>query len=153
LDYGLALRNKGFLSIHAEAGTFAKARDIAFVDYKHFNGNQTHFGNEEQYLNRFNLLPYYSSSTNDSFAQVHAEHDDQGYLMNKLPLLNKLQSTFVVGFHSLSLPNRLPYQEVSVGLNNLGFGKVKFFRIDYVRSYQNDFVGDGVIFGIKILNL
>ncbi len=153
LDYGLALRNKGFLSIHAEAGTFAKARDIAFVDYKHFNGNQTHFGNEEQYLNRFNLLPYYSSSTNDSFAQVHAEHDDQGYLMNKLPLLNKLQSTFVVGFHSLSLPNRLPYHEVSVGLNNLGFGKVKFFRIDYVRSYQNGFVGDGVIFGIKILNL
>ena len=153
LDYGLALRNKGFLSIHAEAGTFAKARDIAFVDYKHFNGNQTHFGNEEQYLNRFNLLPYYSSSTNDSFAQVHAEHDDQGYLMNKLPFLNKLQSTFVVGFHSLSLPNRLPYHEVSVGLNNLGFGKVKFFRIDYVRGYQNGFVGDGVIFGIKILNL
>lgn len=153
IDYGLALRNKGFLSLHAEAGQFTQAQTIAFVDYKHFNGNQTRFGNEEQYLNRFNLLPYYSSSTNDAFLQIHAEHDDQGYLMNKLPLLNKLQSTLVLGYHNLSLPDRLPYHELSVGLNNLGFGKVKFFRIDYVRSYQNGFVGDGVIFGIKILNL
>lgn len=153
IDYGLALRNKGFLSLHAEAGQFAQAQTIAFVDYKHFNGNQTRFGNEEQYLNRFNLLPYYSSSTNDAFLQIHAEHDDQGYLMNKLPLLNKLQSTLVLGYHNLSLPDRLPYHELSVGLNNLGFGKVKFFRIDYVRSYQNGFVCDGVIFGIKILNL
>jgi hypothetical protein len=153
IDYGLTLRNKGFLSLHAEAGQFAQAQTIAFVDYKHFNGNQTRFGNEEQYLNRFNLLPYYSSSTNDAFLQIHAEHDDQGYLMNKLPLLNKLQSTLVLGYHNLSLPDRLPYHELSVGLNNLGFGKVKFFRIDYVRSYQNGFVGDGVIFGIKILNL
>jgi hypothetical protein len=153
IDYGLALRNKGFLSLHAEAGQFTQAQTIAFVDYKHFNGNQTRFGNEEQYLNRFNLLPYYSSSTNDAFLQIHAEHDDQGYLMNKLPLLNKLQSTLVLGYHNLSLPDRLPYHELSVGLNNLGFGKVKFFRIDYVRSYQNGFVGYGVIFGIKILNL
>ncbi|MFM2265312.1 MAG: hypothetical protein RLZ77_732 [Bacteroidota bacterium] len=153
IDYGLALRNKGFLSLHAEVGQFAQAQTIAFVDYKHFNGNQTRFGNEEQYLNRFNLLPYYSSSSNDAFLQIHAEHDDQGYLMNKLPLFNKLQSTLVLGYHNLSLPDRLPYHELSVGLNNLGFGKVKFFRIDYVRSYQNGFVGDGIIFGIKILNL
>lgn len=153
LDYQLSLRNKGILSMRTEAGKFAKARDISFVDYKHFNGNQTHFGNEEQYLNRFNLLPYYSSSTNDAFVQVHAEHDEQGYLMNKLPLLNKLQSSMVLGYHLLSVPTRLPYHEFSVGLNNLGFGKVKFFRIDYVRSYQNGYLGDGVIFGVKILNL
>jgi hypothetical protein len=140
-------------SFHAEAGKFANAKQISFVDYKHFNGNQTHFGNEEQYLNRFNLLPYYISSTNDAFVQAHAEHDDKGYLMNKIPLLNKLQSTLILGYHNLCLPHRLPYHEFSVGLNNLGFGKVKFFRIDYVRSYQNGYLGDGVIFGVKILNL
>ena len=153
VDYTLYLRNKGVSSFHAEAGKFANAKQISFVDYKHFNGNQTHFGNEEQYLNRFNLLPYYSSSTNDAFMQAHAEHDDKGYLMNKIPLLNKLQSTLILGYHNLCLPHRLPYHEFSVGLNNLGFGKVKFFRIDYVRSYQNGYLGDGVIFGVKILNL
>ncbi|MBU3682147.1 MAG: carboxypeptidase-like regulatory domain-containing protein [Flavobacterium sp.] len=153
LDYGLALRNKGFLSIRAEAGQFAQAQTIAFVDYKHFNGNQTHFGNEEQYLNRFNLLPYYSSSTNDAFLQIHTEHDDQGYIMNKIPLLNKLQSTLLLGYHNLSVPDHLPYHEFSIGLNNLGIGKAKFFRIDYVRSYQNGYLDDGVIFGVKILNL
>jgi hypothetical protein len=153
LDYNLSLQNKGVISLHAEAGKFYNAKQIAFVDFKHFKGNQTHFGNEEQYLNRFNLLPYYSSSTNDAFLQIHAEHDDKGYLMNKIPLLNKLQSTLILGYHNLSIPARLPYHEFSVGLNNLGFGKVKFFRIDYVRSYQNGYLGDGVIFGVKILNL
>ena len=153
LDYQLSLHNKGVMSLHAEAGKFLHAKQIAFVDFKHFNGNQTHFGNQEQYLNRFNLLPYYSSSTNDAFVQVHAEHDDQGYVMNKIPLLKKLQSTLIVGYHILSIPNQLPYQEISVGLNNLGYGKVKFFRIDYVRNYQNGYLGDGVIFGVKILNL
>ena len=153
LDYNLSLQNKGVISLHAEAGKFYNAKQIAFVDFKHFKGNQTHFGNEEQYLNRFNLLPYYSSSTNDAFMQVHAEHDDKGYIMNKIPLFNKLQSTLILGYHNLSIPARLPYHEFSVGLNNLGFGKVKFFRIDYVRSYQNGYLGDGVIFGVKILNL
>lgn len=150
LDYRLSLQNKGSLCMHAETGKFIHAQKIAFVDYKHFNGNQTHFGSEEQYLNRFNLLPYYSSSTRDAFLQIHAEHDDQGYVMNKIPLLNKLRSTLILGYHVLSIPTRLPYQEVSVGLNNLGFGKIKLFRVDYVRSYQKGYLGDGVIFGAKI---
>jgi hypothetical protein len=40
----------------------------------------------------------------------------------------------------------------TIGLDNLGFGKFKLFRLDYIRSYQNGYIGDGVIFGLKILN-
>lgn len=46
-----------------------------------------------------------------------------------------------------------PYSEFTIGLYNLGFGKFKFFRFDYVRSYQSGFKGDGVVFGLKILNV
>jgi hypothetical protein len=67
--------------------------------------------------------------------------------------LNLLKSNLVLGFHSLAVPNRLPYTELSVGLDNLGFGKFKMFRFDYVRSYQNSYQGDGVVFGLKILGV
>jgi hypothetical protein len=153
LFYDVTFGNKGNFAINLKAGKFFNAENIAFVDYKHFNGNQTHIGQTERYLNVFNLLPYYSNSTNDSYFEAHMEHNDQGYIMNKIPLLNKLKSTMVLGFHTLVIPNSKPYSEFTVGLDNLGFGKFKLFRVDYVRSYQNGYKGDGVVFGLKILNV
>jgi hypothetical protein len=123
------------------------------MDFKHFNGNQTHIGSTDRYLNVFNLLPYYSNSTKDSYFEAHSEYNDSGFIMNKIPLLNKLKSTLIVGFHELVIPNRKPYSEVSIGLDNLGFGKFKLFRVDYVRSNQNGFQSNGVVFGFKMLNI
>lgn len=148
-----SLGNKGILGVAVTSGTFFNANGIAFVDYKHFNGNQTHIGQSDRYLNVFHLLPYYTNSTNDKFAEAHTEYDDKGFLLNKLPLFRALQSSLIVGFHGLALPNVKPYQEVSIGLDNLGFGKLKIFRLDYVRSYQSGYQRDGVVFGLKILNL
>ena len=153
VTYDLKLSNKGVLGINMKAGKFLKAENISFIDYKHFNGNQTHVGQTERYLNVFNLLPYYSNSTNNSYFELHGEYNDKGYIMNKIPLFNKLKSTLNLGFHSLSTPDNKPYTEVTIGLDNLGFGKFKMLRIDYVRSYQNGFPGDGVVFGLKFLNI
>ena len=104
-------------------------------------------------MNVFNLMPYYTNSTNDAFLETHSEYDDKGFIINKIPLLNKLKSNLILGYHNLSVPNKNPYHEFSVGLDNLGFGKFKIFRLDYVRSYQNGFQTDGVIFGLKFLNI
>ncbi|WP_395075915.1 DUF5686 and carboxypeptidase regulatory-like domain-containing protein [Flavobacterium sp.] len=148
-----SLGNKGKLGLNLAAGKFFKAQNISFVDYKHFLGNQTRIGQSENYLNVFNLMPYYTNSTNNAFLEMHSEYNDNGYFMNKIPLLNKLKSSLVLGFHNLSIPNKTPYQEFSVGLDNLGWGKFKLFRLDYVRAYQNGFQTDGVFFGLKILNV
>ena len=153
LTYDITLGNKGNLALNAKAGKFFNANGISLVDYKHFNGNQTHIGQSDRYLNSFNLMPYYSNSTNDAYFEFHAEHDDHGYIMNKIPLLNKLKSTLVLGYHNLAIPQRSPYNEFSVGLDNLGFGKFKFFRVDYVHSYQYGNHTDGVVFGLKLLNV
>lgn len=153
VTYNLSLANKGDLGINLKAGKFFNAKNIAFIDYKHFNGNQTRIGQTERYLNVFNLLPYYSNSTNDAYFEFHSEYNDKGFIMNKIPVLNLLKSNLMLGFHNLSVPNNKPYQEVSIGLDNLGIGKFKQFRIDYVRSYQNGFKGDGIIFGLKLLNI
>ena len=153
VDYDVTLGNKGNLQMVFKAGKFFNANNISFVDYRHFNGNQTHIGQSDSYTNVFNLLPYYAASTNESYSETHIEHNDKGFFMNKIPLLKLLQSQLVLGFHNLAVPDRKPYQEFSVGLDNLGFGKFRLFRLDYVRSYQNGYQGDGVIFGLKFLNV
>ena len=134
-------------------GKFFNAENISFIDYRHFNGNQTHIGTSDRYLNVFNLMPYYANSTNDSYFEMHLEHNDKGFIMNKIPLLNLLKSTMNLGFHSLAIPNRKPYSEFTVGLDNLGFGKFKMFRLDYVHSYQGGVQQNGVVLGLKILNV
>lgn len=152
VSHTFGLGNKGETQINSRAGIFVNADQISFVDYKHFNGNQTHINNGGSYLNVFNNLPYYAMSTNKSYWEIHLEHNDKGYLMNKIPLLNLLQSQLVFGFHNLAVEHKNPYQEFTIGLDNLGFGKLRLFRIDYVRSYQQGYRGDAVVFGINFLN-
>jgi hypothetical protein len=153
LAYDLNLGNKGVLGINVKAGKFFRADSISFIDYKHFNGNQTHIGQRDRYLNTFNLLPYYTASTNDAYVETHLEHSDNGYFINKIPVLRLLRANLILGAANLTEPNRKPYSEFSIGLDNLGFGKFRFFRFDYVRAYQGGYRGDGVVFGLKFLNI
>lgn len=145
----LSFGNKGVLSYQLAGGNFFSANKISFVDYKHFNGNQTHVGAGQNYTDVFNFLPYYKLSTNEEYAYLHVEHDFKGYFMNKIPLFQKLNYNLVTGFHALATPQNKPYSEYTIGLNNLGFGKYRFLRIDYIRSYQDGFISDGFIFGLK----
>lgn len=149
IDFSKTLGNKGDFGLRIKAGKFFGAQNIAFVDFKHFNGNLTHVNIMNNSLNSFNLLPYYSHSTNDAYLETHIEHNFKGYIMNKIPLLNKLQWNLIGGFHQINIPKFKPYQEVTVGFDNIGWGKFRFLRIDYVRSYQNGYQGDGVMFGLK----
>lgn len=147
--YQFSIDNKGDFGASLSAGKFFGADGIAFMDYKHFKGNQTHVGTDAAYLDVFNLLPYYALSTNDAYVETHVEHNFKGYIMNKIPLLNLLQWNLIVGYHNLMSPDYKPYHEVSVGFNNIGIGAFRFLRVDYVRSYQGGFVTDGVVFGLN----
>jgi hypothetical protein len=153
VTYDVTAGNKGELGMSFRAGKFFNSDNISFVDYRHFNGNQTHIGKSERYLNVFNLLPYYDHSTNDQYFEAHLEHNFKGYLTHWVPLLNKLNYHLVAGYHLLTIPERNPYMEFTVGLDNVGWGKFRFLRIDYVRSYENGFKGDGVIFGLTFLDI
>jgi len=149
-SYSFDVGNKGNFGASLKAGKFFNANGIAFMDYKHFNGNQTHVGTAQKYLNVFNLLPYYSHSTNNSYFEAHVEHDFKGYIMNKIPLLNALQWNLIVGYHALTTPDSKPYQEFTAGFGNMGFGAFRGLRIDYVRAYQGGFATDGVVFGLNL---
>ncbi len=149
----LNLGNKGTFTYRLKGGTFFNGDAISFVDYQHFNGNQTRVGTSATYTNVFNLLPYYSLSTNKSYFEGHLEHDFRGWILGKIPGINQLNFNLVAGAHLLSIENNKPYTEFSVGIDNLGFGKYRLLRLDYVRSYYNGGSDGAFIFGLKILGL
>lgn len=136
-----------------KAGTFFNADGISFVDFQHFNGNQTRIGTSFRYDNVFNLLPYYSLSTNKSYFEAHAEHDFKGWILNKIPGINQLGFNLVIGGHYLSTETNTPYGEISLGLDNIGWGKYRLLRLDYVQSYFQGETQGAFIFGLKFLNL
>ena len=145
--------NKGRFGYNLKAGVFLDADAITFVDFQHFNGNETFIGTTPTYLNTFNLLPYYAQSTNEAYFEGHVEHNFKGYILGKVPLLNALNFNLVTGASLLATENFTPYKEFYVGIDNIGWGKFRFLRFDYVRSYQNGFREDGFIIGLKIFNL
>jgi len=149
LYQSFTIADKGRFSYNLRAGKFFNAENIAFMDFQHFNGNQTHISTAGNYTNVFNNLPYYTGSTNESYFEAHAEHDFNGFLLGKVPLLNKLNFNLVVGAHLLSTPDFKPYQEYTIGVDNIGWGKWRFLRVDYVRSYQGGFQSDAILFGLK----
>ncbi|MFD2598875.1 DUF5686 and carboxypeptidase regulatory-like domain-containing protein [Sphingobacterium corticis] len=145
-------QNKGTLQLFARGGVFFDADNMSFIDFKHFNGNQTHIGSSKEYMDRFMILPYYTNSTNQRYIETHAEHHFEGFLLNKIPLLNRLGFTEVIGHHHFSIPNKPSYQEFTVGLDKIGWGKFRVFRIDYVRAIQAGDHQNGWVIGMKFLN-
>jgi hypothetical protein len=143
------IADKGRLRYNIRAGKFFNAEDIAFMDYQHFNGNLTHVSTAGNYTNVFNNLPYYAASTNDAYLEAHTEHDFNGFLLGKVPLINKLNFNLVVGAHLLATLDFKPYQEYTIGVDSIGWGKWRFLRVDYVRSYQSGFQSDAILFGLK----
>ncbi len=145
--------NKGQFFYNLKGGTFANGDGISFVDYKHFNGNQTRVGTSANYTNVFNLMPYYEFSSNKSYFEGHIEHDFRGWILGKIPGINQLNLNLVAGAHMLSTEERKPYSEISVGIDNLGFGKFRLLRVDYVRSFYNGGSDGAFVFGLKFLDM
>ena len=79
-----------------------------------------------------------------------AEHNFKGYLLGKIPLLRSLNFNTVIGVNSLWTTGNKPYSEYSIGISNIGFGKYRILRVDYVKAYQGGWQDSGVMFGSSI---
>ncbi|MCG8837172.1 carboxypeptidase-like regulatory domain-containing protein [Tenacibaculum dicentrarchi] len=98
--------------------------------------------------NTFALLNYYDFVT-DKYVASHFEHNFNGFILNRIPLLNKLKLrsllTFRAAYGTISdkniaanksninynAPNKV-YYEYGVGLDNIGYGNLRFLRIDAI---------------------
>ena len=150
LSQNVSLENKGDFSYKLLSGAFFGGTSLAFMDAKHINGNQTHINLDGSYLSSFKNVGYYDFSTSENYLEYHLEHDFKGYILAKIPLISELNYNLIIGIHGFTSDNQKPYTEFSLGVNNIGWKKYRFLRVDYVRSYHSGFVNDGVLFGISL---
>ena len=133
---------RGLLRYRFSIGGFLNTNSVFIQDYQHFNGNQTFVASE--YLNSFQLAPYYANSTTANFyATGHIEHHFNGFLTNKIPLFQRLNWYLVGGSNAFYVNKNNNYVEVFGGLENI----FKLLRVDLVASYLNGHYGQT---GIRI---
>jgi len=149
LNQDINLAAFGYFKYNAKAGMFLQQNNIAFIDYYHPLGNEIFLAPKNR-LNAFNVLPYYKYSTNNAFAEVHTQHNFKGFILNRIPLLKKLNLQTVIGAKGYFSAENKPYTEFSVGLDNIGWGKWRGLRVDYVQSYHNGSKQNGFVFGLKL---
>ncbi len=135
----------GTFAYRIKGGYFLNNKTMYFMDYRHFNGNQTVIANAD-YLNSFKLLPYYTYSTNKYYGEVHAEHHFNGFIFNKIPLIKKTKLQEVAGFHALFNDKISNYYEINFGIENI----FKVVRVDYVLAYGiGGKVSNGILVGFS----
>lgn len=123
---------RGLLKYRFSIGGFINSKKVFIQDYQHFNGNQLLFAS--QYLNSFQVAPYYENSTTAAFYAVgHLEHHFNGFLTNKIPLFKKLNWHLVGGANGFLVNSNNNYVEVFAGIENI----LKIARVDVVASYLN----------------
>jgi len=126
----------GLLKYNFSLGGFLNTQKVFIQDYQHFNGNQVFYAS--QYLNSFQLAPYYANSTTAAFYMVgNIEHHFNGLLTNKIPLFRKLNWHLVAGSNAFYVNTSNNYVEAFAGLENI----FKLFRVDVVASYLNGNTG------------
>ena len=107
-------------------------------------GNQTYFA----FFNTFTQLDFYEFVT-DTYASFHFEHNFNGRLFSRIPLIRKLNLRAIIGFRTawgqlsdknmllnttnnpaqimLQAPNKNPYYEYSIGIGNI----FTILRVDF----------------------
>ena len=130
IDDNIKLGLVGTFVYKLKGGYFLSNTYTDFMDYKHFDGNQTILANND-YLNSFKILPYYTYSTNKWYVEAHAEHHFNGFIFNKIPILKKTRIQEVVGGHALFNDKADKYIEVNFGLEHI----LQIIRVDYVLGY------------------
>ena len=128
MNFGLV----GTSSWNVAVGGFLNDRSLTFIDFKHFNGN-TLFYSRMDGLRQFQLLDFYQYSTQEAYFEGHYEHHFNEFILNKIPLIRKLNWQTVISAHYLKTDAIGDYLEIGLGIEHI----FKFMRIDYFRAFQN----------------
>ena len=132
----------GLLKYRVGIGGFLNTKRVFIQDYQHFNGNRS--ARASEYVNSFQLAPYYANSTTSSFFSFgHLEHHFNGLITNKIPLFKRLNWNLIAGSNAFYVNRSNNYVELFAGLENI----LKIFRVDFVAAYNN---GKKGLTGIRI---
>ncbi|HTN05153.1 DUF5686 and carboxypeptidase regulatory-like domain-containing protein [Agriterribacter sp.] len=135
----------GMFDYNISVGGFFNTRRLEIPDYQHFNGNQMLVATE--YLNSFQLAPYYARSTTESlYATLNVEHHFNGFLTNKIPFIKTLNLHLIGGANAFVVNKNNYYYEAFGGIENI----LKIIRIDYIWGLGNQgFQSSGLRIGFR----
>ena len=128
-------------------------QQVPLVDQLLFAGNPILVNSFPDYLTRFLALDPYDFATDGSTLEAMFEHNFNGALWSRIPVLNELRWEVLVRGAALvtSENENGGYQELGVGLSNLGVGLARFVRVDAVWSHDdNGWNKAKVVLGINI---
>ena len=140
----------GLFSFRAKAiAQLLSDPDIALIDQTLFAGNPLQINTIPDYLSRFIALPPYAFATDGYSLETAFEHNFNGAIWSRLPLLNKLRWHVIV--RGAVLRNEFDaYEEYGVGIGNIGFGLVRFFRVDIAWNSLGERSEPNYLFGINL---
>ncbi|MEL6866649.1 MAG: DUF5686 family protein, partial [Bacteroidota bacterium] len=141
----------GYSRLSVQGGGFLRNNRSTPIDYRHFNGNQLLISNPDRYMRSFFRLPYYEYSTDGAFVEAHWQHNFQGFILDKIPAIRKLAWKTVISASFLYTEDQKDYWELSAGLDNIGFGVFRLFRIDIVNSFaRGKYQETALVIGLRL---
>lgn len=108
-----------YLSYNIKAGSYLSNKQMYFEDFTHFTTSKPMLmlGGD---LTTFRLLDYYQYSTQQDYAEIHAQFTSDRFLLKRLPILNNslaLQEQLFVNY--LTHNGKRNYWEVGYGLSQI----------------------------------
>ena len=116
--------------VYVEYGEFLNRNLLFFPDLFHFNGNRSLFSSF--LVQNYQLLDYYTYSTDTYYFQMHYEHHFNGFITNIIPLVKKTNVQLTTSVHYLYTPLLKNYMEFGIGLEQI----FTFIRVDYLFNYH-----------------
>ncbi|MEJ2004688.1 MAG: DUF5686 family protein [Cyclobacteriaceae bacterium] len=133
---------QGFADLAVQAGTFLGEEPAYFMDYKHFQGNQTPFITSDP-VSSYRLLDYYLYSTNGSYISLFAQYQFRKFLLTRIPKLR------LVGIREGFFANYL-LNDVANHYVEAGYGINYIFRVIRLEAVTSFIDGNYLDFGVRI---
>lgn len=136
LDHFVSTNILGYFSYRFEAATFLDKERVGLPDYFHFRGNHLVGGFRSPYMQTFKLQKGYQFSSTNAYLAGWFEHHMDGFINDKIPLLNKLGITGIYSCSAL-IKDGFRYLEPGVGIEGIKVGAIDIMRVDVFWSFVN----------------
>jgi ribosomal protein L19 len=135
---------RGKLGFDITAGKFLNSKNLYFMDFSHFMGNETPLLLNNP-VGSYRLLSYYQYSTADQFFSGITHYQFRKFLFTQLPLLRMTGVKEIVFLSYLATPYSNNYFEVGYGIDNL----FRVLRLEAAAAFQDGrYIGFGLRVGI-----
>jgi hypothetical protein len=133
---------RGTIDLALRGGWFPNSDKMYFMDYKHFQGNQTPLITSDP-VGSFRLLDYYRFSTSDKYFAGNFHYRFRKLLFSNIPLVRLAGIRENIFVNYLAAPTSKNYTEVGYSID----GILRIFRLEAAAAFQD---GKYLSYGFRI---